>query len=171
MCGVVYSLNPRNCSHLPDCTKLWPGFCSFSLGERKHEWTLNAGCFPQYLASCSSQSQKPVVVHFPASVPLWTRSSLRIALLWQCLSFCNRTANMMFSHEEECSVPRCSIWKTQDCCVLFLIIRCQRFKTEQCWRVLLLQMLLVQDVKPCSAFLHPTWNELDEADNENAAFY
>lgn len=111
------------------------------------------------------------MVHFPASVSPGTCSSLRIALLWQCLSFCDRTANMMFSHEEECAVPRCSVWKIQDCCVLFLIIRCQGFKTEQFWRVLLLQMLLVWDVKPSSAFLHPTWHELEEADNENAAFY
>lgn len=35
--GEVYSLKPQNCSHLPDCTKLWPDFRSFSLGERKHE--------------------------------------------------------------------------------------------------------------------------------------
>lgn len=76
----------------------------------------------------------------------------------------------MFSHEEECTVPRYSIWKMQNCCVLFLIIRCQGFKTEQFWKALLLQMLLVWDVKPCAAFLHPTWNKLEEADNENVAF-
>lgn len=107
---------------------------------------------------------------FPSLCPPRTRSSLRIALLWQCLSFCSRTANTMFSHEEECTVPWYSIWKMQNCCVLFLIIRCQGFKTEQFWKALLLQMLLVWDVKPCSAFLHPTWNQLEEADNENVAF-
>lgn len=58
---------------------------------RKEEaQTLHMSCFPHHLASCSSQSQKPAVMHFPASVPPRALSSPRIALLWLRLSFCNR---------------------------------------------------------------------------------
>lgn len=129
---------------------------------RKEETrTLNEGCFLQYLASCSwpAQSQKPVAVYFKASVPPRACSSLRIALLWLCLSFCNRTANIIFSHEEERAIPWCSIRKMKDCYGLYLITRCQGFKTEQVWRVLLLQMLLVLGCKTmlCFPASHQKW--------------
>lgn len=105
-------------------------------------------------------------MYSPASVPPRTEncSAVTVALILQ-----QDRQHDVFTWRGKCC-PLIQCLEKAGFCVLFLIIRCQGFNTEQHWKVLFLQMLLVWDIKPCSASLHPTWNELEEADNENAAF-